>query len=112
MIETYSNEVNILGFSIRNYMQDEAVPLHVNKVYSDNTQLQYAYYDLPFVCPPSGEKHAGMTSGRGVGLNLGEVLRGDRIMTSDYDLAMGQDKECTYLCKRETDRKGYDGLES
>lgn len=41
-----------------------------------------------------------------MGLNLGEVLRGDRIMTSDYDIAMGQDKECTYLCKHETDRKG------
>lgn len=27
-------------------------------------------------------------------------------MTSDYDLAMGQDKECTYLCKHETNRKG------
>ena len=27
-------------------------------------------------------------------------------MTSDYELGMGQDKECTYLCKHETDRKG------
>ena len=39
-------------------------------------------------------------------LNLGEVLRGDRIMTSDYDLAMGQDKECQFLCSHVTDRKG------
>ena len=27
-------------------------------------------------------------------------------MTSDYDLAMGQDQECHYLCSHETDRKG------
>lgn len=27
-------------------------------------------------------------------------------MTSDYELAMGQDKECTYLCKHDTDRNG------
>lgn len=87
-------------------MDDEAIPLHVNKVYSDNTQLQYAYYDLPFVCPPSGKKHAGYHSGRSVSLNLGEVLRGDRIMTSDYDLIMGQDQECQYLCSHVTDRKG------
>lgn len=96
----------VTGWSIRSYVDDEAIPLHVNKVYSDNTQLQYAYYDLPFVCPPSGQKHAGYASGRSVSLNLGEVLRGDRIMTSDYDLAMGQDKECQYLCSRKTDRRG------
>ncbi len=27
-------------------------------------------------------------------------------MTSDYDLIMGQDKECQYLCSHKTDRKG------
>ncbi|MCJ1259719.1 hypothetical protein MMC24_007558 [Lignoscripta atroalba] len=96
----------IPGWSIKSYEDDEPIPLHVNKVYSDNTQLQYAYYDLPFVCPPTGKKHAGLTSGRSVSLNLGEVLRGDRIMTSDYDLIMGQDQECRYLCSHDTDRKG------
>lgn len=94
------------GWSIRSYVDDEAIPLYVNKVYSDNTQLQYAYYDLPFVCPPSGRKHAGYASGRSVSLNLGEVLRGDRIMTSDYDLVMGQDQECQYLCSPVVDRRG------
>lgn len=94
-----------VGWSIRSYVDDEAIPLQVNKVYSDNTQLQFAYYDLPFVCPPTGQKHAGYASGRNVHLNLGEVLRGDRIMASDYDLAMGQDKECQYLCSHTIDRK-------
>jgi transmembrane 9 superfamily protein 2/4 len=78
----------------------------VNKVYSDNTQLQFPYYDLPFVCPPTGKKHAGFASGRRVSLNLGEVLRGDRIVHSDYDLVMGQDQECQYLCSHQTDRAG------
>ena len=78
----------------------------MNKVYSDNTQLQYAYYDLPFVCPPTGKKHAGLASGRSISLNLGEVLRGDRIMTSDYDLVVGQDKDCQFLCSQKVDRKG------
>lgn len=94
------------GWSIRSYVDDEAIPLQVNKVYSDNSHLQYAYYDLPFVCPASGQKHAGYASGRNVPLNLGEVLRGDRIMSSDYDLVMGQDKDCQYLCSHRTDRKG------
>jgi transmembrane 9 superfamily protein 2/4 len=79
----------------------------VNKVYSDNTQLQYAYYDLPFVCPPTGGHHAGssLLSGQTIPLNLGEVLRGDRITTSDIELVMGQDQECSFLCSRSVNRK-------
>ena len=79
--------------------------MQVNKVYSDKSQLQFAHYDLPFVCPPSGKKHAGYASGKRVSLNLGEVLRGDRIMTSDYDVVMGQDQECQFLCVHQADRK-------
>lgn len=90
------------GYSIRSYRDEENIPLLVNKVYSDNTQLQYAYFDLPFVCPPSGNKRAkaALASGRSVSLNLGEVLRGDRITTSDFEIDMGRDIECQYLCDR------------
>ena len=38
-------------------------------------------------------------------LNLGEILRGDRIMTSDFELVMGQNVECQPLCTQEVDRK-------
>lgn len=103
---TSAHAFYIPGWSIKSYVDNETIPLEVNKVYSDNTQLQYAYYDLSFVCPPTGQKHGGYASGRSVSLNLGEVLRGDRIMTSDYDLFMGQDTECQYLCSREVDRRG------
>lgn len=61
---------------------------------------------MPFVCPPTGEKHSGFASGKRVSLNLGEVLRGDRIMSSDFDIAMKQDSECRYLCTRKTDQRG------
>ncbi|KAG5916298.1 hypothetical protein E4U42_007724 [Claviceps africana] len=78
----------------------------VNKIYSDNTQLQYAYYDLPFVCPPTGQHKpgTGLLSGQSIPLNLGEVLRGDRIMTSDIELAMNKDKPCNFLCSKEISR--------
>ena len=90
------------GVSTRSYKTDENVPLLVNKVYSDKSQLQYAYFDLPFVCPPTGNKHHGSStaSGHSVPLNLGEVLRGDRIKTSDLEINMGQDIDCQYLCDR------------
>ncbi|KAI1327186.1 endomembrane protein 70 [Xylariaceae sp. FL0255] len=96
----------IPGWSIKSYNEGEHIPLMVNKVYSDNTQLQYAYYDLPFVCPPTGKTHAsGMLSGQSISLNLGEVLRGDRIKISDIDLNVGHDNECTFLCDQEVTRK-------
>lgn len=79
----------------------------MNKVYSDTSQLQYAYFDLPFVCPPTGYKHHGSSfaSGHSVPLNLGEVLRGDRIKTSDLEINMGEDIDCQYLCDRVIGRK-------
>jgi transmembrane 9 superfamily member 2/4 len=39
-------------------------------------------------------------------LNLGEVLRGDRITVSDYELVFGQDEEVRYLCAKEVDAEG------
>ncbi|KAH6663055.1 hypothetical protein B0J14DRAFT_524491 [Halenospora varia] len=102
-----ANAFYIPGWSIKSYKDNEAIPLLVNKVYSDNTQLQYAYYDLPFVCPPKGTNHAGssLLSGQTISLNLGEVLRGDRITQSDIELVMGKDAECNYLCTKTVTRK-------
>ncbi|RFU23816.1 hypothetical protein B7463_g12522, partial [Scytalidium lignicola] len=107
LVVSYAEAFYIPGWSIKSYKEHEAIPLLVNKVYSDNTQLQYAYYDLPFVCPPTGVKHAGSSvfSGESIPLNLGEVLRGDRIMASDIELVMGEDQECHFLCSRTVTRK-------
>lgn len=93
----------IIGYSIKSYKDGESVPLMVNKAYSDSTQLQYGYYDLPFVCPPSQHRTSvgGLLGGKYVPLNLGEVLRGDRIRTSDIELVMGKDTECKALCTKE-----------
>ncbi|EME46277.1 hypothetical protein DOTSEDRAFT_42818 [Dothistroma septosporum NZE10] len=98
----------IPGFSIRSYAEGETIPLFVNKVYSDNTPIQYAYSELPFVCPSSGRHHpgTGLISGSSVALNLGEVLRGDRITVSDYELVMGKDEEARYLCSKTIDKTG------
>lgn len=97
-----ANAFYIPGYSIKSYQEAEHIPLLVNKVYSDNTQLQYAYFDLPFVCPPSPHPiGGGLLSGQSIPLNLGEVLRGDRIMASDIDIEMNRDQKCTSLCKQE-----------
>ena len=96
------------GWSIRSYNDGEAIPLFVNKVYSDTSQLQFAYSELPFVCPPSGRRYgaSNLISGSHLALNLGEVLRGDRITLSDFELNMGNDDEAHYLCSQKVDWNG------
>ncbi len=58
-------------------LQGDKVVLKVNKLTSTKTQLPYEYYSMPYCRPekimPSAE-------------NLGEVLRGDRIENSPYEV--------------------------
>jgi len=52
----------------------------------------YEYYMLPFCQPDVMET---------VAENLGEVLRGDKIMNSNYELKMGVEETCKILCRKE-----------
>ncbi|ODV93190.1 hypothetical protein PACTADRAFT_51808, partial [Pachysolen tannophilus NRRL Y-2460] len=88
-----------LGWLPSYYQTDDEVMLYVNKVESDTTQLPYAYYDLPFVCPPSKEQ-------KPVHLSLGEVIRGDRIWSSDYHIFFEKDEPCKRICDRITKPEG------
>lgn len=107
LLLTVAHAFYIPGWSIKSYRDGEKIPLFVNKVYSDNTQLSYAFSELPFVCKSSGRiKAPGFISGSNVALNLGEVFRGDRIVVSDYELEMGKDEEARYLCSQEIDKDG------
>ncbi|KAI9489321.1 hypothetical protein BDB00DRAFT_843884 [Zychaea mexicana] len=88
----------VLGFYVPGvspvpYNNHDQVPLLVNKIVSENTQLPYAYSELSFVC-----NAAGADGGKRTWLNLGEVLRGDRLVASDLELRMGQDMKCETLC--------------
>lgn len=101
------DELTDSGVTYKPYKDGETIPLLVNKVYSDESELQYAYTELPFACPPTGRVKAGrFASGASISLNLGEVLRGDRITVSDYELRMGHDDEAHFLCEKEVDAAG------
>lgn len=104
---SHSLVLTFAGFNHKSYRDGDPIPLFVNKVYSDRSSLQYKYANLPFVCPPAGRLHFGrFTSGASLSLNLGEVLRGDRITLSDYELVMGSDIEARYLCSQTVDVAG------
>ncbi|KAK6458920.1 uncharacterized protein RJT20DRAFT_10449 [Scheffersomyces xylosifermentans] len=95
-----------LGFEPNYYGDGDRVELLVNKIESDKTQLPYEYYKLPFVCPPGD-------TAKPVHLSLGEILRGDRIWQSNYELYFGVDMPCMRLCDliaRENNLKRADSL--
>lgn len=57
---------------------------------SIKTQLPYEYYSLKF-CEPKGEREYKIE-------NLGEVLRGDRIVNTPYEIKMAKNMPCRVLC--------------
>lgn len=81
----------IPGVAPVEYLDDEDVELKVNKLTSVHTQLPYKYYSrLPFCAPTEIKDKAE---------NLGEILLGDRIENSLYELRAGQNTNCKVLCK-------------
>ena len=62
----------------------------VNSLTSDKTALPVEYYKLPFCQPPRIRSSAE---------NLGEVLRGDRIFNSLYQMQTKLDETCKVVCR-------------
>jgi transmembrane 9 superfamily protein 2/4 len=62
------------------------------KLTSSKTQLPYEYYNIPIHCRPS--KKITYKSE-----NLGEILRGDRIVNTGYEIKMNVEEQCRVLCK-------------
>lgn len=67
------------GVAPKEYKTDEPVEMFVNKITSTKTQLPYSYYSLP-VCAPEDPTPEGE--------NLGEILSGDRIEQSLYQVRL------------------------
>ena len=70
------------GVAPRDFKDGDVVDLKVNSITSFMTKLPYKYYSLKFCEPEGGIKDMAET--------LGEVLGGDRIENSPYELFMGK----------------------
>jgi len=83
----------VFGASQHKYQPQEQVPFYVNKIgpYSNPSET-YEYYSLPF-CPPAKKE----IQHRHV--SLGEVLEGDAISNSAYDIRFGVNIQWQLLCK-------------
>lgn len=59
--------------------------MFVNKIWSSKTQLPYSYYSLPFCRPDDVETQRE---------NIGQVLVGDRIQSSSYEVRLRSPAAC------------------
>lgn len=81
----------IPGVAPVEFKSGDTIEVKAIKLTSTHTQLPYAYYSLPF-CRPKNEKFEFKSE------NLGEVLRGDRIVNTPYEVKMLKDIKCKLLC--------------
>eukprot|EP00884_Botryococcus_braunii_P021685 jgi/Botrbrau1/81/Bobra.0022s0071.1 len=80
------------------YKDGENIKLYANKVGPfSNPSETYQYYDMPFCRPPEGLKHKPET--------LGEVVDGNRLIATPYDLSFKVDKEHAVLCTKTLEAK-------
>jgi len=79
------------GVTPKDFLPNERVPVKVNSLTSVKTHLPFDYYALPFCAPDKISMAAE---------NLGEILIGEKIESSPYDLKMGKFETCKILCKK------------
>ncbi|XP_035513331.1 transmembrane 9 superfamily member 4 [Morone saxatilis] len=79
------------GVAPRDFHEGDTVDIKAVKLTSSRTQLPYEYYSLPY-CKPESVFYKGE--------NLGEVLRGDRIVNTRYNVEMNKDKKCETVCDK------------
>ncbi|KAI5704368.1 hypothetical protein M8J75_004614 [Diaphorina citri] len=90
-----SNGFYVPGVAPVEFKYGEPIEVRAVKMTSVITQLPYEYYSLPFCKPKNRTIYKSE--------NLGEVLRGDRIVNTPYDLRMAKNFKCNILCEQDWD---------
>ncbi|GFR87125.1 transmembrane 9 superfamily member [Elysia marginata] len=78
------------GVAPTEFQEGQLVDIKAVKLTSTKTQLPYEFYSVPFCQPVKGVFYKSE--------NLGEVLRGDRIVNTPYVVKMKENKACQVLC--------------
>uniref|UniRef100_V5GLT2 Transmembrane 9 superfamily member n=1 Tax=Anoplophora glabripennis TaxID=217634 RepID=V5GLT2_ANOGL len=81
------------GMAPTDFKKGDPIEVRAVKMTSIHTQLPYEYYSLRFCLPKGGSSAIHYKSE-----NLGEVLRGDRIVNTPYVVKMAEETPCTLLC--------------
>lgn len=89
-----SSSFYVPGVAPVEFKENEPVEVKAVKMTSSLTQLPYEYYSLNFCKPKNGIVYKTE--------NLGEILRGDRIVNTPYEILMKQSVTCKYTCSSKT----------
>ena len=87
---SYCNGFYMPGVVPNEFVKGNPVEVKAVKITSSVTQLTYDYYSLNFCKPITGTVYKTE--------NLGEILRGDRIVNTPYEIFMDQAVSCKLLC--------------
>ncbi|CAG9099149.1 Transmembrane 9 super member 4 [Plutella xylostella] len=89
----YVNGFYIPGVAPVAFKKGQKIEVKAVKMTSTHTQLPYEYYSLRFCLPKNGTIVYKSE-------NLGEVLRGDRIVNTPYEVHMAENIKCRLLCHK------------
>lgn len=84
------------GVAPRDFEEFAPIELYVDKLDSAETQLPFDYYYLNFCKPDKVTKRPE---------NLGQILQGDRVENSPYDIQMNKNETCKRLCPTKKNSK-------
>ncbi|XP_061707263.1 transmembrane 9 superfamily member 4 [Cydia pomonella] len=87
----FSNGFYVPGVAPVEFKKGQRIEVKAVKMTSIHTQLPYEYYSLPLCLPKNGTFVYKSE-------NLGEVLRGDRIVNTPYEVHMAETIKCRLLC--------------
>lgn len=87
------------------FTKGQIIDVKAVKMTSTRTQLPYEYYSLQFCLPKNGTLSYKSE-------NLGEVLRGDRIVNTPYEVRMAENINCKLLCNKKDQPLTWDPNES
>jgi len=80
------------GVAPTDFMKGDIIEVKAIKMTSAHTQLPFEYYSMGFCEPKDGVKIYSSE-------NLGQILRGERIVNTPYTITMAENTECRVLCK-------------
>ncbi|XP_031838537.1 transmembrane 9 superfamily protein member 4 [Nomia melanderi] len=103
LIET--NGFYVPGVAPVEFKRGQKIDVKAVKMTSTHTQLPYEYYSIPLCRPKNGTLVYKSE-------NLGEVLRGDRIVNTPYDVLMAEGITCRLLCHGPNNRMTWNEEES
>uniref|UniRef100_A0A0N5A1G2 Transmembrane 9 superfamily member n=1 Tax=Parastrongyloides trichosuri TaxID=131310 RepID=A0A0N5A1G2_PARTI len=87
-----TNEFYVPGVAPVQFKTGDPIEIKGIKLESTKTGLPYEYYSIPFCKPPPNKLHYKSE-------NIGELMRGDRIVNTLYEVKMKRDIDCASVCQ-------------